>query len=295
MTGGYGGCGLDLSRMLYQHNATLYIAGRSEEKANAAIQELKAKYPDSKGSVESMILDLADLTTLKPAVTKFMEKQQNLHVLTLNAGVMIPPAGSKSAQGIDLQLATNCLGSFLLYKLLHPVLMKTASTATPGSVRVTWAGSIVVPMASPKPGGVVFDSATEEPKILDVSTQYAQSKAGNLLLAAVMARKDKEAGIMHLCWNPGNLKTDLARHMGSIQRTLIGPMLYPPVYGAYTELWSALGEIPMEKSGSFVHPWGRIGPSRADIDKACTVDVDQPDGTAQKFVAWCEAKTAPFA
>jgi len=44
------------------------------------------------------VVDLADLTTVKPAVEKFLEKEEKLHVLVHNAGVMVPPEGSKTTQ-----------------------------------------------------------------------------------------------------------------------------------------------------------------------------------------------------
>lgn len=51
VTGGYAGCGEELAKILYQHNATVYIAGRSKDKAKRAIDEMKAKFPNSKGKV----------------------------------------------------------------------------------------------------------------------------------------------------------------------------------------------------------------------------------------------------
>ena len=43
-----------------------------------------------------MVLDLADLSTVKPAVERFLAMEDRLHVLVHNAGVMMPAAGSKT-------------------------------------------------------------------------------------------------------------------------------------------------------------------------------------------------------
>src|ERR1700760_2924571 len=59
VTGGYAGCGLELCKILYQHNATVYIAGRNESKGSKAIAELKAAHPDSKGKVVFLKVDLS--------------------------------------------------------------------------------------------------------------------------------------------------------------------------------------------------------------------------------------------
>lgn len=72
---------------MYQHNAIVYVAGRSASKAEDSIEKLRKLYPHSNGRIEFIQLDLADLTTLKPAVANFLSKEESLHVLTLNAGV----------------------------------------------------------------------------------------------------------------------------------------------------------------------------------------------------------------
>lgn len=74
---------------------------------------------------------------------------------------MIPPDGSKAAQGHELQMGTNCVGPYLLTKLLTPLLVKTAASSPPGSVRVTWAGSLAT-VGSPKNGVIMEENG---PKI----------------------------------------------------------------------------------------------------------------------------------
>jgi len=87
VTGGYAGIGYELSKILYQHNGTVYVAGRSAEKGNKAISSIREAVPDSKGKLEFMHIDLADLTTIKPGVEKFLAQESRLDVLTNNAGV----------------------------------------------------------------------------------------------------------------------------------------------------------------------------------------------------------------
>ncbi|KAB8349494.1 hypothetical protein FH972_023520 [Carpinus fangiana] len=279
--------------MLYQHNATLYVAGRSQSKADTAVEAIKKAYPDSKGSISIMLLDLADLPSIKPAVEKFTATEKQLHVLTLNAGVMTPPKGSKTTQGFELQLGTNCIGSYLLYKLLRPTLISTAqASSVPATVRVTWAASLAVDLQAPKPGGVKFvDAATGEPaQDLNVNALYGQSKAGNRFLAAVGARADEEHGILHVAWNPGNLDTELQRHMPNMMQIVLAKvLLFPAKFGGYTELWSAVGPIDMANSGGYVAPWGRIDKNRKDVEQECA-----KGGAGDKFVGWCDKVTAEY-
>ena len=88
VTGGYAGVGLELCKILYAHNATIFIADRSEPKAQKAIAAITEAYPRSEGRLEFLQLDLADLSTIKPAVGNFTTRQQRLDVLVNNAGVL---------------------------------------------------------------------------------------------------------------------------------------------------------------------------------------------------------------
>ena len=299
VTGGYTGCGRELAKILYQHNGTVYLAGRSKDKGDAALKELKAAYPDSKGRVEFLQLDLADLSTIKASAEDFLKRETRLDVLTNNAGVMFPPAGSSSAQGYELQMATNCLGPYLFTKLLTPLIEKTANLSdTPnGSVRVTWAASFGADMLSP-PGGVSLDAdgnCIPDPKN-NQQTNYGATKAGNVFLATEFARRyplngSTGKGIVSNAWNPGNLRTELARHTPSIQVQIGQILLHPAIYGGYTELFAGWSDDAgkAEKNGAYIIPWGRFGILRDDVTKEW-----QAGGKAEKFWEWCEKETKEY-
>ncbi|KAF2403917.1 short-chain dehydrogenase [Trichodelitschia bisporula] len=295
VTGGYTGVGLALCHMLYAANAKIYIAGRSEAKANKAISELRAAHPDSKGTLTFISVDLSDLRTIAPAVKSFTDQESDLHVLTNNAGVMVPPKGSVGAQGKELQLQTNCLGPFLLTELLLPTLKHTAAKSPKGTVRVTWAASLTQ-LFSP-PGGVTFTSGPDpEPVVPDVKhVAYAMSKAANILLAAALAQRVSKDGIISLSFNPGNLDSELQRHVPMWQKLITGWwLLFPVRYGGCTELWAALGDVPEEKNGSYVAPWGQLATPRMDIVPSMRSKEDGGNGRADEFWEWCERTTAPF-
>lgn len=96
--GGYSGVEQELAKILYAKNATIYRAGRSEEKALKRIQAVKgASFPDSGGDLSYLYLDLSNLSTIKRAADEFLDKECRLDVLTNNAGIMMPPTGSRRA------------------------------------------------------------------------------------------------------------------------------------------------------------------------------------------------------
>ncbi|KAH8689319.1 hypothetical protein BGW36DRAFT_275761, partial [Talaromyces proteolyticus] len=141
VTGASGGIGLALVSILYERNAKVYLAARSRDKARKAIENIKYAYPDSCGHITFLQLDLSDLRTIHKSADKFLSKELRLDVLWNNAGVMVPPQGSKTAQGYELQLGTNNIGHHLFTRFLHPLLSQTAKIAHPGSVRVVWVSS----------------------------------------------------------------------------------------------------------------------------------------------------------
>jgi len=294
ITGGYAGVGYQLSKIIYGKNGTVYIAGRSAEKAEKAIAEIKQAEPGSTGKLEFLQLDLSDLATIKPAVEKFNSLEKTLDVLINNAGVMFPPDGSKDKHGHEMQIGTNCLGPFLLTELLTPVLARTAESAPVNSVRVAWAGSIAVDVISPKKG---MNIDAEGKYVADKSNfpNYGASKVGNYFLASQYAKHHPitpgQNGVISTCFNPGNLKTELQRHTPSWQTIFLNPTLYSAIYGAYTELfcgWSS--EVTAEKNGSYVWPWGRFGPVRKDVE-----DEIKDGGNAEKFWTWCQKETQAYA
>lgn len=167
---------------------------RSEEKATKAINEIKLKCPQSKGELVFLHLDLGDLTAIKKSAEEFLSKEDKLDVLWNNAGVMVPPAGSKTAQGYELQLGTNNVAAFLFTKLLIPILVKTAKSAPKGSVRVVWVSSSAAEVLSPK-NGIDMDNLDYKNDKADWY-KYGVSKAGNWYHAAEFAKRHKADGII---------------------------------------------------------------------------------------------------
>ncbi len=179
--------GKELAQILYSHNAKVYVAARSPEKADKAIASIKTNFPNSKGELIFLKLDLDDLTTIKASAEEFLSKESTLDVLWNNAGVMIPPQGSKTKQGYELQLGTNNVAPFLFTKLLTPTLISSAKLKPPGAVRVVWTSSSAAESFSPK-GGIDMDNLGYK-KDQSAWAKYGVSKAGNIYHAKEYAKR----------------------------------------------------------------------------------------------------------
>ncbi|KAH6638588.1 hypothetical protein BKA67DRAFT_528795 [Truncatella angustata] len=288
ITGAAAGIGQELAKMLYGKNATVYIATRSLEKIKHAIEVMQVSHPQSQGRLEPLLIDLADLATIKSAVQKFLSKEQRLDVLFHNAGVMVTPVDARSTQGHELQLGTNAVGPYLLTKLLEPILVRTAKHLPAGSVRIVWVASIIA-LGTPK-GGIVWDEKTGGPDVLDSSgSNYMQSKAGVVFLGHEYARKLGEHGIISVSLHPGILKTELQRHLPAVVR---GVMVEA---GAYTEIYAGLSpEVTLENNGRYIIPWGRFGLLPDHVSVGLRSKEEGGNGSSLRFAQWCGQLTRDF-
>jgi len=207
--------------------------------------------------------------------------------------VMVPPQGSTTKQGYELQLGTNNLAPFLFTKLLTPILVKTAKAAPTGTVRVVWVSSGAAEGLVP-PGGIEMDNLDYK-RDKSPWIKYGISKAGNVFHATEYARRYGNEGIISVSLNPGNLKTELQRHTSSLVALLLKLVLYPAINGAYTELFAGLSpEVTPAKNGAWIHPWGRFVPLKADILASSKSKSEGGTGVAAQFWEWSEAQVKAY-
>jgi len=202
VTGASSGIGFEAARVLTDKNATVIIAVRNLEKGTAALQKIKSQ--NAKADVLVMLLDLADLNSVKQFAEDFIKKFTRLDLLINNAGVMIPPY-SKTKDGFELQFGTNHLGHFALTALLFNLINKTAGSRI-----------VNVSSAAHKYGNLNFDDLNWEKRKYKAWKAYGDSKISNLYFTYELQRRleDKKSNIKVTAAHPGWTATDLQRHSG---------------------------------------------------------------------------------
>jgi NAD(P)-dependent dehydrogenase (short-subunit alcohol dehydrogenase family) len=254
VTGGNTGVGKETVKALLIHNAKVYLAARTPAKANAAIADLKNE--TGKEAI-FLQLDLADLTAVRKSAEEFLSKESRLQILINNAGVMIPPVEDVTVQKYDSQFGTNVIGHWLFTKLLLPALFAaTDASPTREKARVVTVSSSANYLAKE----IDFDAIIDGPTRRKIAgwTLYNMSKLGNAVVARELARQHGDK-IVSTSVNPGNIDTDLQRHVPWWQGAVLRHILYPASYGALTQLYCATSPAAEDVNGQFFVPWARPG------------------------------------
>lgn len=265
VTGANTGTGKELTRLLYSRNAKVYMLARSKDKTAAAITAIQQQCPSSRGALVFLSLDLADLHAVKVTAKTFLSREDRLHVLFNNAGVLSASAAAgktkedvaTTAQGHELHVGVNCLGPLLLTLLLTPLLRATAAATKPGTVRVVWVASSAAEIFAEDKIGLRPETVSPPTALAAHSgmQRYWYSKVGNWAHAVEYAQRHRDDGIVSVPLNPGNLQSDLYRDSGLAVKLASKLIMYPPLNGAYTELFAGLSpEITVEKTGC----WGKF-------------------------------------
>lgn len=196
VTGGASGIGVETARALAGAGAQVVLAVRDM----AAGERIAADIVRTTGNIQVTASPL-DLS-VRDSVGAFIERWRGpLHILVNNAGVMASPA-TRTAEGWELQFATNHYGHFALTVGLHSFLAAAHGARV---VSVSSAGHLRSP--------VVFDDIHYERRAYDPWTAYGQSKTANILFAVEATRRWANEGITMNALMPGAIRTGLQRHV----------------------------------------------------------------------------------
>ena len=202
VTGANKGIGFEIARHLGKSGWQVIMGARSQERAEAAIRQLKAEGIETAGWQH---VDLSDNESLEISAAEIGRKHPDLSLLINNAGI----PGDMEVMSYEADLAdvtqtvqVNYIGTFCLTKALLPLLTKNkgriVNITVPTEVSPYWH-----PMA------------------------YVASKAAQNVMTAIMAMEfeKKQIPVEIFDIHPGATCTDLNNHYsgpGSHQPDVIG-------------------------------------------------------------------------
>ena len=200
VTGASSGIGVETARALAATGAEVTLAVRNVDAGSRVAADITATTGNRNVSVAR--LDLSD----QESVAAFARGWKGpLHVLVNNAGVMALPE-QRTAEGWEMQFATNHLGHFTLAGRLHGAL------AADGAARIVSVSSSAHLLSE-----VVFDDLHFVRRSYDPLVAYGQSKTANILFAVEATARWGRDGIASNALMPGAIATNLQRFNGGIK------------------------------------------------------------------------------
>jgi NAD(P)-dependent dehydrogenase (short-subunit alcohol dehydrogenase family) len=249
VTGANAGIGRETARVLAARGAEVCLAGRSEAKTRAAIDEISTQTGST--ALDFLALDLGDLDSVRAAADAFLATGRPLHGLINNAGLAGPRGLTKS--GFELHFGTNYVGPFLLTGLLLDRLRESAPS------RIVNVSS----EAHYRARGIDFDAVRRPTKTLTGFAEYGVSKLADLLHAQHLARRLDGSGVTTYALHPGVVASDIWRRVPWPVRSLMKLRMLSPEEGAATSLYCAASPEVADESGHYYDGMKRREPSDA--------------------------------
>lgn len=250
ITGATGGLGFETALALAGAGANVVLTGRNEQKAQAALAAIRARYPAAQISYAH--LDLASLASVRGFAEHFAGEHAALDLLINNAGVMMPPRRQTTTDGFELQFGTNYLGHFALTERLLPLLRSGREP------RVVNLSSI-----AHKAGAAIHFDDLQWQRSYKPWPAYAQSKLAMLMFALELQRRSDANGwgLLSNAAHPGYARTDLIANgpgadtvLQMLNRMTLEPLLSQSAAdGALSTLFAA--------TAPEARPAGYYGPS----------------------------------
>jgi len=242
VTGANSGLGLEASRQLAELGADVVMVGRNPERLEPARLSVEGS-ARAGSSVTTEVIDLSSLESVRAGAERLLAGNPKIDVLINNAGVLLD-SRQVSADGIELTLATNVLGPFLLTELLVPALAAAASEHQPARIINVSSGGMYSE-------AVKLDDLQSAREKWSGSAFYARTKRMQVLLTEYWASQLADQAIVVHAMHPGWADTPGVKTSLPTFHKIVGEALRTPAEGADTITWLAAADVPAQTSGGF--------------------------------------------
>src|SRR5215207_1551314 len=188
VTGATDGLGKRVARELAAKGTTVLLHGRSPERLEATLEELRSQTSSQK--VGSYVADLSSLAAVRDLADRILSEYDRLDVLVNNAGIIVQER-KESEDGYELTFAVNYLSHFLLTSLLLPLLKDSAPAR-------------VVNVASAGQSPLDFSNLMLEHGY-DAMKAYSQSKLAQVMFTFDLAEHLRDTGVIVNALHPASL------------------------------------------------------------------------------------------
>jgi NAD(P)-dependent dehydrogenase (short-subunit alcohol dehydrogenase family) len=201
ITGSTDGVGRHVALELATVGATLLIHGRSRERAESLLGEIRKRGNNAAAFYQA---DLSSLTEVRELAARIRKEHERLDALINNAGIGSRSGGAQrrtSAEGYELRFAVNYLAGFLLTRLLLPLIVASAPAR-------------IVNVASAGQYRIDFEDVMLT-RGYDGGRAYAQSKLAQVMFTVDLAHELEGSGVTVNCLHPATyMDTTMVREGG---------------------------------------------------------------------------------
>ena len=238
ITGATSGLGLAAAAQFAKLHATLVVVGRNADKTQRVRDELVASTGNDDVSIA--LADMGDLAQVRLLAADLLQRLPRIDVLIHNAGAL-SDTRQLSAQGIEMTVASQVVGPFLLTQLLLDRLRES----TPSRVITMASGGMYS-----QPLCVTNLEMSEQD--YKGSAAYARAKRAQVTLNEMWAQQADPDGVYFHSMHPGWADTPGVQEALPTFRRIVGPLLRTPLEGADTLVWLAADDAaPLNSNGGF--------------------------------------------
>jgi NAD(P)-dependent dehydrogenase (short-subunit alcohol dehydrogenase family) len=241
VTGANSGIGKETALRLARMGARVVLVCRNADKGKAALHEVARE--SKSAQPELLIADISSQASVRELSSQIREKHKRLDVLLNNAGAGLNKR-QVSADGIEMTVALNHLGPFLLTSLLIDLLKASAP-------------SRVINVSSEASRRAKIDMSDPEFKRRKYTLfgAYGQAKLMLNMSTFEMARRVEGTGVTVNCLHPGVVATNFGGSDAPLGMKIVfgalRPFLLSPQQGAQTSLYLASSPDVAQVSGKY--------------------------------------------
>lgn len=242
VTGASAGVGLEVARGLAMHRARVVLACDSQERGQAALEELLADTCNDR--IELELVDTSLTRSIREFAARVRARHARLDVLVNGAAVRCERR-EQTDEGVERTFAANVLGCFTVTRELLPMLRETPHAR-------------VVNLTSKAARRPHLDDLERATRPYSGADARAESDGARLLLTWELDRRLDGARVYANAVHPGRVAPDLSRAdaEASLLRRLSGSLARAvaasPRDGADTALWVATSpECEMSRGNLF--------------------------------------------
>lgn len=251
VTGANGAIGKAIARQLAARKEyRVVLACRDQARGEEALREIGQEV-----GRHDLRLELVDLSLLASVRALRERWQGDLHVLVNNAAAT-PRIRLETAEGVEVQFATNVMGYFWMTREFAPILSRSAP-ARVVNVASYWAGGLDL-------GDLQFSRRT-----YNNDDAYRQSKQANRMLTVAAAGRLRDSGVTVNACHPGDVPSKLAGDLGFGGHESADEGAATPVWLATDPSVAAVTGRYFERLAESPCAFGRDARAVTALDAAC--------------------------